>query len=480
MYRILSWGEGLTIAAFDAIYQHPLPADQTCEILTCLESSNRRFSTAEYCLILLTFSFCLTGALLLPTEQCPDEAGRLLLSDWISATGRLPTGREKEVLIDGWGFSYALRPYLCAIVGAAFKSVAALFTDSPRVLLAASRMCSVLSVTGCCIFCLRLGGLLLERRSSALLFACLVCFLPQVMFLGMYQNNDSLSLFAVSMMLYYMAEGRCRKWPVKSCVGLAAGISIGLLSYYSVYGWILMCAVFCIAPVLLDGAISDKKGLILKRGALIAGLCILFAGWFFLRNYFVLDGDVFGLSSELRSREYFRPLGYVRYDYVCLRDRGISIIYFLKFGDFEWIRVSAQSFVGVFGYMIHYLPLALYRSYGFVLAFGMLLTLGIVIRQKQCKMDGLLLLTMVMSVGITLALHFWQSYARDYQPQGRYIISLSLLLGYVVAFGFDRMTLPVRRWGKEIGAQAPSIVLTVIWLLLFAWALFGTMTKMVE
>lgn len=447
--------------------------------MTSLEHGIRRLSTAEYGLILLCFSFCLAGALLLPTDQCPDEAGRLLLSDWISAAGRLPTGGEKEILIDGWGFSYALRPYLSAIVGAAFKSAVALFTDSPRALLAASRMCSVLSVTGCCIFCLRLGGLLLERRSSALLFASLVCFLPQVMFLGMYQNNDSLSLFAVSMMLYYMVEGRRQKWPVKSCVGLAAGISIGLLSYYSIYGWILMCAFFCIASVLLDGGIFDKKGLILKRGMLIAGLCFLFAGWFFLRNYFVLDGDVFGLFSELRSREHFRPLGYVRYDYVCLRDSGISIIDFLKFRDSEWIRLTAQSFVGVFGYMIHYLPLELYRAYGAVLACGTLLALVNAIRQKQCKMDGLLLLTMVVSIGITLALHFWQSYARDYQPQGRYVISLSLLFGYVIACGLDRIALPVRRRGKEVGALAPSVALTVIWLLLFAWAFFGTMTRMV-
>ncbi|MCR5577150.1 MAG: hypothetical protein K6F56_09100, partial [Oscillospiraceae bacterium] len=99
-------------------------------------------------------------------DQCPDEAGRKMLSDWICYKGTLPTGDEPATMLmswvdwnapvptlrtdteyDGWGFSYALRPYLAAIVGALFMKIAALFTESPRVLLAASRMCSVLSVT---------------------------------------------------------------------------------------------------------------------------------------------------------------------------------------------------------------------------------------------------------------------------------------------------------------------------------------------
>ena len=47
---------------------------------------------------------------------------------------------SEEVIISGWGFSYALRPYLASIVGAGFQKLAACFTDSPRILLAASRM----------------------------------------------------------------------------------------------------------------------------------------------------------------------------------------------------------------------------------------------------------------------------------------------------------------------------------------------------
>ena len=224
-------------------------------------NQSKRLSAKEYLLVRLVFCICLTGALLLPMEQCPDEAGRHLLSNWIVRTGTLPTGNEMETMLmswedvnasvlsiradsefDGWGFSYALRPYLSSIVGAVFERIALCFTDSPRILLAASRMCSVLSVTFCCFFCLRLGHRLFNKQGAAALFAALVCFLPQVQFIGMYQNNDSLSLCAVSMMLYYLIEGFDLGWPVRSCVGLGISFSLGLLAYYSVYGWLLMGA----------------------------------------------------------------------------------------------------------------------------------------------------------------------------------------------------------------------------------------------
>ena len=421
----------------------------------------------------------MSGALLLPVDQCPDEAGRLLLSDWISATGRLPSGWEKETVIYGWGFSYALRPYLSSIVGAVFKSSVALFTNSPRALLAASRMCSVLAITGTCFFCLLLSRLLFVRRSSAVLFASLVCFLPQVIYLGMYQNNDSLSLFSVTMMLYFMVDGRNQKWPITSCVGLAIGASIGFLSYYSIYGWIVMCVVFCIASVLLDDRISDKYAFILKRIVLISLICVLLAGWFFIRNYLVNDGDVFGLSSELRSRDYFKAHGIVLYDYVNLRDNGIGIIEFLKFQNYEWIRFTACGFVGVFGYYILYLPTNQFRCYFTVFALGALLSLVIFILQKQNKKDGLFLLTLVLSVGITVALHAYQSYARDYQPQGRYIISAALLMAYVIVYGVDRINFSKWQALAKSNILHPTVVLTLIWLSLFVWAFFGTMVKMI-
>lgn len=432
----------------------------------------------EYGLILLCFLICLTGALLLPIDQCPDEGGRLLLTEWIVKTGTLPTGNEAEVVLPDWGFSYAPRPYLSAIVSAFFKRIAICFTDSPRILLAASRMCSVLSVTFCCFFCLRLGHRLFEKQSAAVLFAAFVCFLPQVMFLGMYQNNDALSLFAVNMMLYYLIEGYDHKWTVRSCVGLAAAFSIGLLSYYSVYGWLLMGALFFVTAVLTESELSCKGQQLLSRIVLIFAVCLLLSGWFFIRNAIVHSGDVFGLRSELHSHDQFRTLGYVSIDFLSYRNEGMSIMQFLQFRNREWIQMTAKSFVGVFGYMIHYLPSEQYGIYGTMIGLGILLCLAVLLHRKPGRRDGLLFLLMLFSTGITIALHFWQSYARDYQPQGRYVISMGMLFGFAIAYGMDKTRLSVLKPDGENEVLHPAAVFTVVWLLLFVWACLGTMTKM--
>ena len=91
----------------------------------------------------------------------------------------------------------------------------------------------------------------------------------------------------------------------------------------------------------------------------------------------------------------------------------------------------------------------------------------------------LLMLVMLVSGGINFALHFWQSYARDYQAQGRYIITLILPLAFMLAYGLDKTTVAVQnpRPGKATELN-PAAVLAVLWLALFVWATLGTMSKM--
>ena len=443
-------------------------------------------SGIEYLLVVLAFLVCLTGALLLPINQCPDEFVRNLLISWMVEKGTLPTGDELETIplapppADTYGFSYALRPYLPAMIGAVFVKIARLFGSSDRVLLAAGRMCSVLSVTGCCWVCLLLGHRLFDRRSSAILFAVLVCFLPQVQFLGMYHNNDALSLFAVCMMLFFLVDGYARRWPIKSCVGLAIGFSIGLLSYYSIYGWILMCTVFCIVSVITDQEIIDKGSFIFKRAGLIAGICLLLAGWFFIRSAILHNGDFLGLAYEQVSRARVEAMGYKLFQYICYRCDGLSIPEFLRVKNYEWIKVTLKSFVGTFSNLSLFLPLTLYGIYYAIFGFGVLRFLAVLLHRPTEKRDRLLLIVMLVSCGINMVLHLWQSYARDYQAQGRYIITTIVFLAFMIAYGMDKTTLSVMKKGEE-GADVlhPAAALTVIWLALFFWVLLRTMTKMI-
>ena len=451
-----------------------------------------RLSALEWGLVLLVFLICASCAYLLPPDAGPDEAGRKLVTDWIYENGRLPTGDEMGTRImywedasapepviepgkdrDGWGFSYALRPCLTGLVGAAFMRVASFLGGSSRALLAASRFCSVLSISLCCLFCLRLGNRLFERRAPAILFAVIVCFMPQVMYLGMYLNNDSLALMAVSMLLYYFVEGCDLKWPVKSCVGLAAALSIGLLSYYSVYGWLVTVAGFCAIAVATDPDNRDRGRLLARRAALAAGICLVLAGWFFVRNAILHDGDFLGIRSEQTARDEMRALGYRLYDYRSAREAGLSVAEYMRQRGREWLVVTAMSFVGLFSYMDLTLPVLEYAIHLAVLAALIAPFFAAIKRAGLSRRDRLLLGAMLVSSAITVGLHFWQSYARDFEPQGRYIITLILPLGFMAACGLDRLPAKERASGGVAAAVGAGL-----WLMLFGWAFFGTMTRM--
>lgn len=434
-----------------------------------------RFSRAEGLLLLLVFAFYTVCASLLPTEHCPDEAARMRVVQWICDTHTLPTGDEPETLIPQWGFSYALRPYLASILSAAGMTAASVISRAAWFLRLGARMVSVLSAVACCFYCLRLGHRLFRRRSAAVLLAVFVCFLPQVCFLGSYLNNDILALAAVCMMLYYMAEGCDTAFSWRSCAGLGVSLSIALLSYYSVYGWILFCAVFCVAAALRDRRIAPKARFILGRGAAILGICLALAGWFFIRNAVLHEGDFLGLASETRSRERLAAQGMALHPYNSFAETGYSLAGFIGYRENEWLRMTCQSFVGVFSTMTLYLPRWRYGLYYAVLWLGILMYMAALRRGRLEWRDRLLMRCALAAGAVTLGLSLAASYLRDYEPQGRYVITLALLFGLLLAYGADRLEL--RAAGEERPLPAAS-ALILLWAVMFAHSFLLTMTQM--
>lgn len=436
----------------------------------------RGLSPLEWALVGTVFVVCFVGAALVPLIHCPDEPGRVLLIDWMVHTKTLPTGNEAETFVGNWGFSYALRPFLPQMISAIFVKTASLVTASERALLLAARLTSVLCATACCCFVLGLGHHLFRRRESAALFAAVVCLLPQVVYLGMYVNNDVPALAAVSAMLYFMVRCYDDGWQVRDFIGLAVAASACLLTYYNAYCWILAAFVFCLVGVLSDKSVPDRKALVVRRLALVVGICALLAGWFFVRSALLHDGDPIGLSTEARDREMWAARGLELTPYIVPAEAGISFLEFFAWKNWEVLWMSTRSFVGTFGYMLIYLPLPRYGLYYALFLGGIAGYVAVVVRERPNKRDALLIAAMLLAAFITVFLHIWASYARDYQPQGRYVITLILLLGYVMSYGVDRLSLRV-----EGGDAAPVPLARLVgcaWVVLFALTYFGTMTQM--
>ena len=138
---------------------------------------------AKYMLIFGFFCISFGTSIFLKTEHAPDEAMRMLIPEYIVSHHTLPNGMEESVRHPLWGFSYALYPYLTAIISSVFMAITSLFTKSSAALLTAARLTSVLSGTGTLIVVFLIGEELFERRESALLGGIFVGFLPQFVFL---------------------------------------------------------------------------------------------------------------------------------------------------------------------------------------------------------------------------------------------------------------------------------------------------------
>lgn len=414
-----------------------------------------------------------------------------------------------ETINQGYGFSYALRPYLSSMLAALFMKIAAVFTQSSSVLLVASRLPSVLSITLCSAFCVMLGRRLFDKRSSSILFAVVVCFTPQVLFLGMYQNNDSLSLAAISAVVFLSVKSYDEHWSISSCALFAVAISVALLSYYTVYGWILCFFLYYIVGILADRGIPQKKAFLLKRVAIIAGICLLLAAWFFVRNALIHNGDFFGLASEEAMRSYLAEQGYD----ICSFDRrsdlpGYSIPYSFMEANCYWLDLTLKSMVAVFGNMDILAPPERYKIYLCLVLAATVLFAITTIRAKPTRRDALLLFFMVASTAITFALSFFASYYRDYQPQGRYVITTWLLIGYIIARAIDNLKIPrvsssahsardkqvaqacVSNASNDAGESVrdepsngfrsfgPALVFGSIWVLLLVVTVYDTMSRM--
>lgn len=421
-------------------------------------------NTTEKLTIAITFLICLFGALSINTDLCPDEFGRILISDYIYKTGKLPTGNEPDTIISNWQFSYALRPYLASIVGAYCMRIASLFTHSQRILMAMSRMCSVLSITGCSYFSIKAGNILFKDRRSSILLAVLISYLPQVAFLGMYQNNDALSLMAVSMEVFFLLKGYSDDWSIKSCVGIGISMAIGMLSYYSIYPWILLGGIFCIISCIQNENIHNKFIFIVSRSALVIAVVLILSGWFFIRNAIEHNGDFLGIASEVVSREAARAQGATMVEYSPGR------LLFSSFKDFfhYWLLSSSLSFVGCFGYMDIFLSKTQYYIYGLLIGTLEIWVMSKALLEKGATKMATLIQALLLTGSIaTMVLSIYASYYRDLQAQGRYIITAILPISFAIAYGIDRYT-----------GRTARIVLTCAWLGMFIWVFLGTMSTM--
>nr|WP_297172689.1 DUF2142 domain-containing protein [uncultured Agathobaculum sp.] len=398
------------------------------------KASSLEFAIKALILYVL-FALYLNIAKNLPIDLAPDEYMRDDIPYWIYNHNSLPIGTEPELLNNAWGFSYAFMPYLPSIIAYVFMKIISIFTSSSESLQLAMRMVSVISGCGCVYFGFKLGSYFFQRKWSAYFLGLTIGALPQISFLSGYLNNDIFSLLTCLSILYFLVSGHKEHWPVQKCIALAVSIAACMLTYYFAYGWILVSIVFCIGSCLYDKTIENKYKFILSRTLLVATIIFVFAGWYFIRNAIIYNGDFLGINASRECAAAYAAAGHDVYVPVPPKQQGINL--FSMFAP--WIVTSFNSLLGLFGYMDIPMQPYMYYYYYVIIFVGILAYL---ISIAKLRKEILLNICLVCTILIPILFSLYQSYAMGYQPQGRYIIAalpaimIFMVRGYEYLFSY--------------------------------------------
>ncbi len=398
---------------------------------------------------ILFYSFILiiwvVWAYILPLNEGPDEHMRAQIVEFIIKYGKLPTGFQPEILDSPWGFTYGFRPILPQMLEALFVWIGLIFTKDAFSLLFLARMVSVLSGIVFIGYVRAISHKMFSSQVSQWIFTVLVVCLPQASFMFTYLNCDSMVLMASAMIVYYLLVGMEDRFSTRTCILLAFSLSICILSYYNAYGFLITSLLVFAGAYFQRSRSGDKCWKeFWTKGFLILGIVLLLSGWWFVRNYFLYDGDIFGLQaqnecSEIHAMDFLKPSNRDTY-----QNQGYSMGYMLF--HTRWIVAVIRSFIGMLGSYKYKLFWWMYAGYGVLFLAG---GTGILveafsrfirwIRSVERKAPDFtrvsLHLGLLVAILVPNFLNLWYSYASSYQPQGRYSMPMLLPFMYYMARG---------------------------------------------
>ena len=410
----------------------------------------------------------LTFSSIQPFGDGPDEINRFKIVEYIYNHGTLPIGSDPEVILDGYGGSYAFQPMLTYIIDGYLLRCLRVFEPSLEMRVFISRLFSIFVGILTALYTKKLSDLLFTNKKTAWAFTLAVTFLPQNLFIHTYVNTDSMGLFSIVLVLYALMLGLRDDFSKKACITLSVGIILCALSYYNCYG-IIVCAVLFFIIYFFKICRTDNSEhsnrianhsnvqknknssdssiafydyhALLKKGFFISAIVLIGISWWFIRNAVLYDGDFLALEARnlcaaQTGLEAYNP--YTRDTYQRL---GIPLTE-MVFGT-DYFTLVWKSFIAMFGPMLipthHYIYMA-FKDLFFMAVIGLLIPL------KSSALTGvrntqkwLVNLTMILAIIIPVILALYYSYTFDFQPQGRYYLPMVIPFMYFLTIGMEKL-----------------------------------------
>lgn len=384
----------------------------------------------------------------LPISQSPDEQMRLDVPKFIVDNGFLPRGDDPAIRNEIWGISYAFTAYGSSLIAVPFMLVAKAVSGSLTSIYFAARVANNLMCVLALFFVYRLGRKVGLRFISALFAVILLGLWPQYVFLASYFNSEGLEFLSTIIVVFYAYSAKTNNFDYKGCIKWGLAIGVLALSYYYAYGAIIASIIYYYGYVIKDRKNINNSKRASKERYILKPLVIflsafLVAGWFFIRNAILYNGDFFGMNASSQASEQYGSGWHKPSQRSTFKKLGFSIISMFNKDTVDvlpcspWIVFTAKSCVGTFGYFTIHLSEKLF--YGYVLLALPALLLGIVLLFFKCvhKKNILDFVSVVLIVIAPFFLSMYYSYSSDWQPQGRYIMAGFPVLAIVVAYGWQ-------------------------------------------
>ena len=409
------------------------------------------------------FCYYLIWTVSQPYNSCPDEKMKWDICKYIAEHNSIPDGRDESIRDSAWGISYAFQPILTYMICAVFVKIASIFTTQQFALVVAARLVSTISMTLTIYFVIKIANKLFKDKGIyKYLFIVFIAFQPITAFLASYINNDSTAILAISMIIYLWILGLESNWKTKHCILLGGAVGFCALTYYNAYGYILCSVLICLSSAVLNK--MDAKE-IAKKALIVASVAFAVAGWWFVRNAIIYDGDILGTKTQNEYGDKYALEKYKPSVRKTPENSNESILHMLN--EDAWAKTTVKSFVGMFGYQsilmsnkIYYLYLSLWLIGGL----GCLLKFkDLFIYKKEEKSKYILNYIFVIAIIIPILLSIIYSYTSDFQPQGRYIMGIIIPFMYFVVNGIQTM---LEKFIKS--EKIRNIIIIMIMLLIIA------------
>ena len=415
----------------------------------------KKISAEQFRVFLLLgvlLSCMLTFAIIQPFGDGPDEINRFKVVEYIYEHGSIPRGDDPEVILDGYGGSYAFQPMLTYMIDGYLLRCFSALEPSLEMRVFISRLVSIFIGCITALYVKKLGDLLFENKKTAWAFTLAVVFLPQNLFIHTYVNTDSMGLLSIAIVLHALLYGLKDDFSKRTCIELAVGVILCALSYYNCYGIILCAVLFFLAyfarffrsnadsSTAITIPVYDYRSL-LKKGIFISVIVLLCISWWFIRNAILYNGDFLALEARNICAAQTGLEDYNPYTRDTCQRLGLTLKE-MVFGT-NYFTLVWKSFIAMFGPMLipthHYIYMA-YKNLFFIAVIGLLIPFKTsALIWVKTKQKWLVHFTMILGIIIPVVLALYYSYTFDFQPQGRYYLPIVIPFMYFLTIGIEKL-----------------------------------------